>query len=119
VNNVGDLKELNLANMGSLFSNSEGPRDLINAIDFLQLRLHGTNPYQDGRGCHFSPSNHVGQEQRQKATSGANGQGQVVNARFYKLPDGKATDMRVFRNSDVKRAIVQRFKRTTKSKVCK
>ena len=42
---------------------------------------------------------------------------EFVNARFRKLLNGEVIDMKVFRNPNVKRAIVERFKRTVKSKL--
>lgn len=39
---------------------------------------------------------------------------EFVNAKFRKLLDGEVIDMTVFRNPNVKRAIVERFKRRLK-----
>jgi len=42
-----------------------------------------------------------------------------MNARYSKLLDGQGIKMRVCRNSDVKCAVMERFKRTLKSKLYK
>jgi hypothetical protein len=119
VNNVGDLWELDLADMSSLASHNDGHKYLLKAIDafskypyYVPIRSKTSETVASAFRSILSRTRH----RKPLVVQTDNGQG-FVNAKFGKLLDGEGIKMRVCGNRDVKCAIVELFKRTLNSKL--
>jgi transposase InsO family protein len=121
VNNVGDLWELDLADMSSLALHNGGHNYLLKAIDafskyacWLPLRSKTVGAVASAFRSILAKNGN------RRPLVVRTDKGKVfVNAKFRELLDSKGIEMRVCRNPDVECAIVERFSRTLKSKLYK
>jgi transposase InsO family protein len=121
VNNVGDLWELDLADMSLLASYNGGHKYLLNAIDAFSKYTYSVPISSKTAGAVASAFRSIltkNGDRRLLVVRTDKGK-EFVNSKFRYLLDSKGIEMRVCRNPDVKCAIVERFNKTLKSKLYK